>query len=81
MWRTSWRGKIRLQRDFDLLSASAAQELSQRIYKKFLAVTHLGEPSDKIFGQTWDFVPLFIKIDQDLICLGTVHKCDKTHST
>ena len=24
---------------------------------------------------------LFIKIAQNLICLGTVHKCDETHST
>ena len=51
----------------------------------------LGKPSEKKFGQTWDFVPtrggglaqsqLFIKIGQNLICLGTVHKCDETHST
>ena len=52
----------------------------------------LTEPSKLIFGQSWDFVPtrggggltqsqLFIKIDQNLICLGTVHKCDETHST
>ena len=50
-----------------------------------------GAVRKKNFGQTWDFVPtrgggltqsqLFIKIDQNLICLGTVHKCDETHST
>ena len=58
---------------------------------EFLPKSTLGEPSKTKNGKSWSFGPtrgggltesqLFVKFFQNQICLGTVHKCDETHTT
>ena len=72
------------------VTLSDFQSLVSNVYFQ-KCIFALGEPSKK-FWANLGFCPneggggsrqsqLFIKIAQNLICLGTVHKCDETYST
>ena len=85
-------GRIAMRTFVDMRIIAMGNIVDMRTIAKMVMDIHIRGAVQTFFWVNLGFCPneggggsrqsqLFIKIAQNLICLGTVHKCDETHST